>query len=254
MGGIKCLIVVRFVVVNIKKNMKIDTFIDKDITRRLMVADDEENGKRVPSGKLTASTLGNPLQWQILKSLGVPKAPVDGYTLRKFARGRHVEEWLLGNVSGVTGTQVPVDYRGVVGFADATVDTAEWDYKLGIIPVEVKSVSNAKFKRLKQRGETDRNHRLQGGLYATALGAVHFAVIYVASDDYQIRVHIHETDDSLGEINAIISEYDAQKESGLVPPFTPIEKWQADAKYNPYPEWASLTAEEIKNKLKEYGL
>ena len=49
-------------------------------------------------GWLSASRLNDPLLWQVLYVLGVPQKPIDEYTLRKFLRGNHVEDWLLSNM------------------------------------------------------------------------------------------------------------------------------------------------------------
>lgn len=234
--------------------MRVDSAIDRQIDTRLIALDEEESAGRTPSGKLTASSLGYPLQWQVLKSLGVKPAPVDPYTMRKFMRGRHVEDWVIGNIGGVVETQRTVSYRDVVGRVDALVNTVDWDFKLGVIPVEVKSVTNAKYKRILAQKGTDRGHRLQAGLYALALDTPDFAVIYVASDDYRVRVHIHSTREVQKEIDGIIDKYLEQLPHG-VPTFEPIEGWQAKPEYNKYPEWSKLTEDEIKSKLKkEYGI
>lgn len=234
--------------------MKLDTYIDKQIDLKLRFDDELENGKRTPSGKLSASTLGYPLQWQILKSLAVTRGKVDDFTLRKFARGKQVEEWLLSVTPGIVEKQQFVSYQGVVGYYDATVDTDGWNFELGIIPLEVKSVTNAKFKRIMQSKSTDRGHKLQGGLYALATGKRNFAVAYVASDDFRLRVHVHSVSEIEEELHGIIEAYNAQKALGTVPVFKPVETWHKNKKYNPYPEWADLTEEEIKIKVEEYGI
>ena len=50
--------------------MYFDTHTDRLITKKLLAQKLEEKENHIPSGKLSASMLGWPLQWQILKVLG----------------------------------------------------------------------------------------------------------------------------------------------------------------------------------------
>ncbi len=234
--------------------MKLDKYVDRHITETLRAKNEEHEKGYTSKGNLSASQLGWPLQWQILKSRGIKAPPPDDYTLRKFSRGNHVEEWFISMMPDVVDTQQKVAYKGVTGRLDCTVNTLGWDFNVGTIPVEVKSVTNAKFRRIVQRKETDRGHLLQGGLYALALGAPHFAIAYIASDDYRIRVHIHTVKEVQPTIDGIIKRFENQVALGTIPVFSPEEDWQENIKYNMYPEWASLTEDEITSKLKDYEL
>lgn len=234
--------------------MKVDTYVDKCLTSALKKENDEKEAAYKGSGRLSASQLGWPLQWQILKSMGVQPPPPDAYTLRKFARGNHVEDWFIRYLPNLIDKQQKVEYRGAAGKYDALVDTLGWDFNVGVIPIEVKSVTNAKFRYIKQRKSSDRAHLLQGGFYALALNKPSFGIAYVASDDYRVRIHIHSVRDIERDINAIISKFDAQMSLGVVPIFEPEEDWQKNIKYNMYPEWSELSEDEIKSKLKKYGL
>jgi hypothetical protein len=211
-------------------NPQIEELIAKKV---LAEAEDKE-----PSGRMSASRLGNALQWQMLHHFKVKQKPIDEYTLRKFQRGKDVEERVMKWVAAdPEKMQVPVTYRGVVGIMDLLLD----------YPIEVKSVTNMKFKRLQKDGP-QRGHRLQGMLYAKALGYDKYGVAYVASDDY--RVLCFELPVT-NEVDEVIDAYEAQLKLGTVPEFVPMEKWQSNEEYNPYPEWMKLTEEEIAEKLKE---
>lgn len=202
----------------------------------------QDNEEKIPSGRLSASRLGLPLQWQMLHYYKIPTAPKDEYTLRKFARGKDVEdrimEWLAPNPEQM---QVPVVYRGVVGFCDLVLE----------YPIEVKSVTNAAFKWKEKDNEPSLGHRLQGELYAKAMGYTKFGIAYVASDDYRVLCYEQEVGD---EVDKIIDEYEEQVSLGTVPVFKAREKWQSMKEYNPYLEWMNLDAKQITAKLADLGI
>lgn len=216
--------------------MTVNPIIQEIIAQKVL----EEQEEREPSGRLSASRLGWPLQWQMLHTFKVPQPPVDEYTLRKFQRGKDVEnrimKWLAPRDEQM---QVECQYRDVVGFADVVLQ----------YPIEIKSVTNASFK-YKQKEGASRGHRLQGMLYAKALGFDTFGVAYVASDDYRVLCFEYPVTD---EVDEVIDAYEKQVELGVVPEFVPAEDWQAMEKYNSYPDWQKLTAEQIANKLDEEG-
>lgn len=227
--------------------MKLDYYVDRKISEKLL----EENKKheRKASGRLSASMLGQPLQWQILQAMGVPKKEVDEYTLRKFLRGKQVEDWIVGYLNPVE-KQKFVEYKGCVGYVDAICDTKDWDFKNGVIPVEVKSVTNMKFKRIEKQG-ADASHLLQGALYALALNSAKFAMLYVASDDYRIHLTEYATEPFRGQIEGIIDDFNTWKAKRRVPAFEPKEKWQSDMKYQSFPTFAGLSEDEATLKALE---
>ena len=91
-----------------------------------------------------------------------------------------------------------------------------------------------------------RSHRLQGELYAKALGFDTFGVCYVASDDYRTLCFEETVGD---EVDAVIDRYEAQVKLGSVPVFESDEKWQTMKLYNPYYEWMRLNEGEIMVRL-----
>lgn len=210
--------------------MHIDPTIQNIVAAKVLAA--QEN--REPSSRLSAGKLGWPLQWQMLHHYGVQAATPDEYTLRKFQRGKDVEDRIVEWVSPVK-KQVPVEYRGVVGVADMVLDC----------PVEIKSVTNLAFKHIQKEGPK-RGHILQGELYAKGLGVGRFWLAYVASDDY--RVLTFELPVS-GLVDEVIDRHEAQVRDGRVPVFRPEEEWHTMKKYSPYPSWMKLSEEEIVAKL-----
>ena len=224
-----------------------DNYLDRLLSEKLVAKSEKENYKS--SGKLSASKLYWPLQWQILTTQFGLKSHIDEYTLRKFQRGHDVEEWFVGQIDPLE-KQKFLEYRGVIGYCDSIVDTKDWDTKIGIVPLEVKSVTNAKFKRIKSMG-ADKGHILQNAFYALALGSGYHAITYIASDDYRVFTTIHKTITSQEEIETIIKEFNVAVTSKTIPLFVPREQWQANLKYNNFPEYAGLTEEELKIKYKE---
>lgn len=236
--------------------MIINDFYQNYLIETLIEDDKIEAEGHVSSGKLSASMLGEPVQWQFLKMFGFTKI-VDPYLLGKFLRGKEVEKTFLDRLSRrmeVKDRQKKVEYRGVVGYMDAVVSTAGSPLPVGFVPFEVKSVSNAKFKRLTQEGKVQRGHALQGALYGLAEGYEFFDVAYVSGEDYRSLVFRLKVADYKEEIDKIIDAFNSAILSGEVPVFEPPEKWQANPKYSKFPEWMTLTKEECQKKLKEHLL
>lgn len=238
-----------------------DQTIDRKVSESIVEKNKEREdawGER--SGKLSASKLYWPLQWQVLYTIGVPQKEFDEYVLRKFKRGRDVEDWLITQMPGVTETQKFLEYRDVVGYVDALVNAEEYEFGKGIIPHEIKSVSNAKFRRISD--EPDRGHALQGGFYGLAHGSDFFAIDYVSTDDYRIKTYVMSTEKYKKEIDTIIDKYNVAmrkwKEDRELPRFEPNEKWQANPKYNNYPDFVNLNTKQavdlIKRKHEEVTL
>jgi len=224
----------------------------KNAVDRKLIADNlERESKHKSSGKLSAGSLWDPLQHQILHSIGVPKDPLLPYTLAKFKRGNHVEDWLRSVMPNLVEKEKFVEYRNVVGYIDALIDMTGWEITkvTGVIPHEIKSVANSQFRWIK-KGGYKKSHALQATLYAMALRKDWFVLDYVASDDYRILSFLVRTDEYEAEVNKIIDAYDKQLLTGTVPVFEAREKWQENIKYNNYSAFMKLNEVEIENKLK----
>ena len=228
-----------------------DHTLDRLITEHLVAQRVAKDEGRKPSGKLSAGMLGQPVQWQILKTIGVPQKEIDDYTLRKFLRGNHVEDWLLSLMPGIVERQKFAEYRGAIGYCDALVDCSDWDSKKGLMPHEVKSVSNMKFKRIIQENTADHSHRLQACFYALAFETEYYAIDYVSTDDYRLETYIYHVDTTISGVEYSINEYNAALATGVVPVFEYVEKWQASEKYSNYPDFQKLTEPEIETKLQD---
>jgi len=220
-----------------------DTFLDRYIGVELLKRNKLEREGHVSSGRLSASSLGNPLQWQILHFLGVETKPIDEYVIRKMIRGVEIEDWFLNLAPCVKERQKEVLYRNVIGYVDAVIDTSEMDFPLGVIPHEIKSVTNMKFKHIVTQSKPDRSHMLQAGLYALAMGSDHFAINYIAADDLRVKTYVLDTADVKDEIDSIIDKFDAQVLKKTVPLFEACEPWQSNLVYNNYPEYQKILEE-----------
>jgi len=225
-------------------------YLDKYIEESLSKADADRSAKHTPSGKLSASRLGWPLQWQVLKAVGVPQEPLGEYVVRKFLRGRHIEDWLRETTPGLVAKEKFVEYRDVVGYIDALVYMDGWNIPgvKGVIPHEIKSVTNAGFKWIVRDGYK-KGHALQGALYALAEGSEYFVIDYVASDDYRVLSFLLKTEDFKEEVDGIIDAYEKQVETGWIPEFKSVEKWQENTKYNNYSEFVTAGPIEIDDIL-----
>jgi hypothetical protein len=227
-------------------SFKTDDFIEQFVTEILIEEDKKNRKEHVSSGKLTASALGNPLQWQILHVLGVPDQPVDAYTLRKFKRGRDVEEQViewLRKTGNLVDEQKEVSYRNTVGLIDAMMD----------IPHEIKSITNANFKWITKRNEPNESHVLQATLYALAEKSKEFAIDYIASDDYRIKTFIIPTNYASDQVESIITRFEEAMESQMIPEFEAIYEYQRNPLYAKYQEWMLLNSRECEKKLeREY--
>lgn len=235
--------------------MKIDQSLDRFIGESVEKKYEEDRVKHTPSGKISASILGNPLQWQILKVIGVP-SDIDEYVKRKFQRGKDVEDWVVKNMRGLVDSQKEVNYRNCVGYVDAVIDSKDYGLKLGVIPHEIKSVANAKYRRIvgtmTRRGQgADRSHCLQSTLYALAMGASASVLDYIASDDYRATSFVIGVEEYKDTVERIIDRFYKQIASGKMPRFSAEEEWQYNIDYNSYPQWAELNSKQCMSKLEK---
>lgn len=233
-----------------------DDSLQRGIARKLIEDSELKAEEHISSGKLSAGILKWPAQWQVLKAIGVPQKPLDEYVLRMMRRGRDAEAFVLENMEGVVETQAFRTYRGCVGYEDALVDSNAWKAKVGVIPHEIKSKKNSKFKYIEKSDQSDLGDRMQGCFYALAEGRSYYAIDNVAADDYRILTHVYQVDEDYvaQAVNRIIQEFDQFTKAGVVPVFHPRDgfKWQADEQYCSYPEWQHLTLAEIELKLQKF--
>ncbi len=230
--------------------MQANTTIEGLIYKKLRQENEEESKKHKKSGKLSAGTLGSPLQHQILSALKAESKKVDDYTLGKFKRGNEVEDFIIKTLGEeVYNTQVECDYRGCVGSLDAKLYGEKW--KTPYLPMEVKSITNMAFKWKKKDMKASPGHRLQAGLYALALKVPKFSVLYVASDDYRTLHFIYDTEEIKEEIDSLIDLFNATWKSKTIPVFEAKEKWQSNIMYNSYPFFKDQSEAQLATIAKE---
>lgn len=225
----------------------IDNSINKHIEETLLRSNADREGSHVSSGKLSASMLYQPLRFQVMKTIGVPRKPLDAYTLGKFKRGNDVEDWFvnqLDEMGVLLERQKMVEYRGVIGFVDAVVDSDKMLFHAGEMPHEIKSVTNMKLKKI-AKTEVDWHYKIQATLYALAMGSSHYAIDIVSAEDLRPTVYIFEASGLKREVDQLISNYmkamEDWKRDRTLPKFEahPMCKWSADLRYSMFDEfWA----------------
>jgi hypothetical protein len=236
-----------------------DNSIQLLIEKQLIADNAERDAKHESSGLLSASWLYQPLRYQVMKTIGVPRKTFEPYLLGKFKRGFDVEAWLVDHMekAGVLiEKQKEVKYRNVIGFIDAVVDSDKLMFKKGPMVHEVKSVTNAKLKRIQTSTEVDYHYKLQAGLYAIAEKNEYYAIDIISAEDLRVNTYIFQTADIAPEIEQIISNYDKALETWKtmkrLPELVVNEKvkWAINPDYAPFPaEWLEKTDEQIVKDL-----
>ena len=233
--------------------MILDRTIDRAITKALVEHNENKNSKHISSGKLSAGSLGKPLQWQMLHTLGVPTKELDPYVLRLFKRGVDVEGYVEQHIPNLIEKQKFCQYKGAIGYIDTMIDASKYESGVGIIPTEVKSVKNSKYTRILAMKQPDRSHILQACMYALSQKTSHFGILYIASDDYRMTHWILDTDEYKKEVDTIIDNYNKQMKLKTLPAFSPPEKWMSNLQYSDYPQFMELTEAQCNEKLeREY--
>lgn len=246
---------------NIDKNW--DDTIGSLIVKEELVRKQEHES----SGKISASMMAQPALDCVLKLLGVPGKGFDPYTLRKFARGNQVEDWFVHKVQQAFpdiafGLQRKTEYRDGIGYQDLSEVSYRPD---GYIPHEVKSVTNAKYKRIsegawktgpdgkkvKGQPEPDMGHVYQAAWYALAEGSPYFYIHYIAADDLRITTFKLETADYQEMIDTHINLITASLSIGLLPEYVPFLGWHGIPQYAAYPEFCGLSSAQAEALLKE---
>jgi hypothetical protein len=217
----------------------VDKTLQEHYNIMLRRENDKRNADHKSSGKLSASMLYQPLRFQVLKSIGVPQREIDTYVLGKFQRGNEVEATVVkvAEDAGILkDRQKFVEYRGAVGYADMVVDTDLTILNRGVMPWEVKSVTNAKLKRIEKTG-VDYHYQLQACMYALAMGAKFYGVVIASGEDNRMTTYIEPTRGLEKDVNVTITAYDTAmklwNEEQVLPPFEPNEKvkWTANPAY-----------------------
>lgn len=221
------------------------TTISDAISTILRREDEQKRKEHNHSGKLSASRLGYPLQWQVLHSLGVEGKEADDYTLAKFRRGEEVENFIVKTLEKskdieVLDIQREEKYKDCVGLLDIFIK-----YKGKYLPVEVKSVTNMAFKWIVKENTPKLGHTLQSTLYGLSEETEYTSVLYVASDDYRTLHFIFKTEEHREQVESIIENYNKAMKAKQIPIFKAIEKWQENHTYNMFPKFTYLTEKDL---------
>lgn len=194
----------------------------------------------VSSGKLSASDLGSPVQWQVLRYLGVPRRENDPFELGKFKRGRDMEDGVINDLKQQPipfEQQVRCDYRGCVGYLDIFLDKDE--------VIEVKSCVAMAFKHIQKEERAKHGHILQACFYALALGRDEFSVVYTCADDLRLMRFDYRTKNYMDKVNNAIDCFQTAIRLKEIPKFVALESWQALPAYNRYLEWKDKDVSEL---------
>lgn len=238
--------------------MIIDSFIQRGIDKLLADENEEQKLAWGVHSRLTASSLYLPERFQLLKFLGVPEKENDVYSLRKFARGRAVEDWYVSyckQMGIVLEEQAEVDYRGVTGRVDMLVDSEKLDFSAGKIPHEIKSVKSSAFKYIQTRGEISEHYHIQACLYALALGSGYYGLDFICADDLREHVTIHQTSVFKPVVDKIINRFEEIVSKKEIPKWSVRAKWQDNPQYMRYePEWATCSDSEFRKRLSDLSI
>ena len=104
--------------------IRIEYLTDK-IDDFLLEEDKKNKEAHIPSGKLSASMLWQPLQWQVLKVKGIKGKDIDSQGYRNMYRGKMIEREVIEKflLNDLIDEQVEVEYRDTVGYVDAILET-----------------------------------------------------------------------------------------------------------------------------------
>jgi len=236
--------------------MIIDTYYQDLIDKQLIADNKAREAKHTSSGLLSASMLYQPLRFQVMKSIGIPTKKFEPYLLGKFKRGNDVEDWFVERMKKIlVDTQVEVKYRGAIGYLDAILKSDKAQFKKGNIPHEVKSVTNAKLKRI-TKTEVDYHFKLQACFYALGLKSEYYALDIISAEDLRVNTYIFQTRLLTSDVNKTIESYDKAmkdwKEKQILPKFevNPKVPWTKNLAYAPFEEkYLKMTDKDLIKQL-----
>lgn len=222
-----------------------------------------EQRREEPSGRMSASRLTWPTQWQILWKLKVPPSQEDWEVkpnkintlhFRHFARGKQCEDWLEKTMPPMKA-QEEVHYRGWVGYADR-IDTGSLFGVDSAVVTEVKSVKADKwYKMFVNPGDGPQyDHVLQANFYAMGLNLPQYVVCYLRSDTMETRTYLYNVDEYRKDVDEQIDLYDQAVDSGTIPVFKAKVEYQKNPKYNMYSEYMDWTPKQLQELYNKYVL
>lgn len=239
-----------------------DQWINRKINENRFEDNKKHREAHEPSGKLSASMLFQPLRFQVLKTIGLPRAEFDAYTLGVFDKGNRVEARFVESMRRNGGIVEDVAvaekhgltwdkdkkqflsvYRDSIGYVDAVANTDIMESKLGIMPWEVKSVTSYKYKHIKKAGGIDWHYQLQACQNALGMNSDYYGVVIISKEHDDPHVNIFRTRELKRDVDQIISRYgeamDNWRKDRTLPKFEvdPRAKWAGNPKYAMYDEF-----------------
>lgn len=244
--------------------MIVDNAINTFIDEQLLKENAEREAKHTPSGKLSASMLFQPVRFQVLKTIGVPRKPIDPFVLGKFDEGNDAEAKLVARykqMDVLIATQRLCTYRDAIGYVDAVIDSEKLNFKQGEMPHEIKSAANMKLKRIKNTG-VDWHYKIQACFYVMALGSEYYAVDVVSYESSAyVLSNIFKTSAMASNVDKAITAYDhvmiEWRNNKTIPPFEPNPevKWTGNKNYAMFDEkWIDGDSQQTIKLLEEINL
>lgn len=238
--------------------MKLTYKFDQALIKALVAQQEREK----PSGRMSASRLTWPTQWQILWKLKVPPTleewvikpnKMNTFHFRHFARGKQCEDWLEKTLPPKKA-QEAVEYRGWVGFFDR-IDEGELYGVEDDVVTEVKSVKGDKWYRMfKDPGDGPQyDHVLQANFYAMALKMPHYGLCYLRSDTLETRTFLYSVEEYRADVDRQIDLYDEAVDSGTIPVFKAKVEYQKNPKYNMYSSYMDWKPSQLQDLYNQYA-
>lgn len=191
----------------------IDFSIQEALDENLKKENEEREPKEIVSWH--SSGLGSCRTGQYLKRLGEePVKDFDARTLRVFAVGNMMEDWLVSKVPNISlETQVRIEDKenNLSGYADVVVEREE-----GKIVYEVKTIHSRAFWYLQKGEGAYKHHKMQLWTYLNNLGIDEGRIIYLSKDDLAIAEYVVMRDDKeveklvMDELNILNGAWKAQ--------------------------------------------
>ena len=217
--------------------------LEEALMRSILEINKKDREGHVKSGRLSASALCKPLLWQVLSYLKLD-SPKNANSIMTMRRGVDMEKLVLDYLGFEKPTE-DILYRGVIGKLDSFYKTDDGRY-----PLEIKSVSRDKFRRITTAGVPDEQYAIQAGLYGLALNTDKFYIMIVNSTDYRTLCYEMNTQDYKQQIDSKIDSFEFVIKNKIMPRFEANYKFYNDVKYQDFPAFNSLSPDEIVMKLK----
>jgi hypothetical protein len=181
-------------------------------------------------GKISMSALGKCLRSAIMTERKYEEKeptkyiPMKEQQLRVFAAGYLFENFCVENTKDITvASQIPCEYRGIKGTADAIVKDGDTN-----ILIDWKSVHSLKFGYLSKEG-VDENYALQlTGYYLSLKDKYKLSpigrIVYVEKECLLIKEMAFKFEDYISKVNAKIDLIERARATEVLPNELPVDE------------------------------